>query len=88
VDLSKIFLVTNFPTAFTTDTFQEEARFGPSVRVKWVTDTSCLVIVLAQKEGEDVATRVKEFKDWEVVALHDVVPEVLGPLSKKIKVDH
>lgn len=87
VDLSKVFLVTNFPSAFTNDTFQEEARFGPNIRVRWVSDTSCLVILQTpQKEDDDVATRVKALTDWEVVALYDVESETLSPAAKKIKV--
>jgi len=87
VDLTKAFLVTNFPTAFTNDTFQEEARFGPNIRIRWVSDTSCLVILQpTQKEGDDVTARVKALKDWEVVALHEIEPENIVPAAKKIKV--
>jgi len=87
VDLTKAFLVTNFPSTFTNDTFQEEARFGPNIRIRWVSDTSCLVILQAPlKEGDDVAARVKALPDWEVVALHEVEHDNLAPAAKKIKV--
>jgi len=81
VDLSNVFLVTNFPASFTNDTFQEESRFGPNIRIRWINDTSCLVILQAPQE--DVAVRVKALKDWEVVALHEIES---GPATKKIKV--
>ena len=85
-----MFLVTNFPSAFTNDTFQEESRFGTNIRIRWVSDTSCLVILQTpQKEGDaDVAARVKALKDWKVVALHDVevTENAAGPATKKIKV--
>jgi hypothetical protein len=82
-----MFFVTNFPTAFTNDIFQEEARFGSSIRVKWVDDTSCLVILQGEeKEGvEEITKRVKAFDDWEVVALHER-DDLAGPVAKKIKV--
>jgi hypothetical protein len=87
VDLSKVFLVTKFPSTFTNETFQQESRFGPNIRIRWVSDTSCLVILQTpQKEGDDVAARVKALKDWEVVIYSEVEPENLGPAAKKIKV--
>lgn len=95
VDLSKMFLVTNFPTSFTTDMFLDEKRFGPSVRVKWINDTSCLVTYVEGKEPKDgkevkketieeITKRVKEFSDWWVAPMQESAEE---PVTKKLKVE-
>jgi len=74
VDLTRMYLVNDFPSAFTNDTFQEAARFGANVRVKWIDDTSCLVVLQNDPSKEEIAKvteRVKNIKDWVVVVLSE-----------------
>ncbi len=64
VDLSKVYLVSNFPSSFNNDTFQEKARFGANIRIKWVDDTTCVVVLLPnQGATKEKDTENEEMKD-------------------------
>ena len=58
-----MFFVTNFPAAFTNDTFQEEKRFGSNIKVKWIDDTSCLVILQVRERERERERGKKERKE-------------------------
>jgi len=85
VNLECVFLVSEFNSAFTNDSFRHEERFGKEATIKWVDDTTCIVTVKAAVL-DAVVSRVHALKDWKVVNFKDNhVNELQGQPEKKLR---